>query len=96
VQISNFIGVFLARHASGTYAHHQEHYALSCSLWFSAPSFWMGGGLESRCVGRVYGADVAKQSHGTIRTVHTTYAAALKTTTHPKTRCKNHTLQLNI
>ena len=37
----------------------------------------MGGGLESRCVGRVY---------GTIRTVHTTYAAALKTTIHPKTR----------
>jgi len=29
---------------------------LSCSLWFSAPSFWMGGGRESRCVGRVYGA----------------------------------------
>ena len=26
----------------------------------------MGGGLESRCVGRVYGADGA----GTIRTVH--------------------------
>ena len=26
---------------------------LSCSMWFSAPSFWMGGGLESRCVGRV-------------------------------------------
>jgi len=24
----------------------------------------------------------------TIRTVHTTYAAALKTTTHPKTRCR--------
>jgi len=24
---------------------------------------------------------------GTIRTVHTTHAAALKTTTHPKTRC---------
>ena len=21
--------------------------------------FWVGGGLESRCVGRVYGADVA-------------------------------------
>ena len=20
---------------------------LSCSVWFSAPSFWMGGGLES-------------------------------------------------
>ena len=27
-------------------------------------------------------------SHGTIRTVHTTYAAALKTTTHPQTRCR--------
>ena len=22
---------------------------LSCSIWFSAPSFWVGGGLESRC-----------------------------------------------
>jgi len=41
---------------------------LSCSIWFSAPSFWMGGGLESCCVGRVYGADGAV--HGTIRTVH--------------------------
>ena len=30
---------------------------LSYSIWFSAPSFWMGGGLESRCVGRVYGVD---------------------------------------
>jgi len=29
---------------------------LSCSIWFSAPSFWMGGGLESRWVGHVYGA----------------------------------------
>jgi len=41
---------------------------LSCSIWFSVPSFWMGGGLVSRCVGRVYGADGAV--HGTIRTVH--------------------------
>jgi len=32
---------------------------LSCSIWFSAPSFWMGGGLESLCVGREYGADGA-------------------------------------
>ena len=32
---------------------------LSCSTWFSAPSFWMGGGLERRCVGRVNGADGA-------------------------------------
>ena len=48
---------------------------LSCSVWFSAPSFWMGGGLESPCVGCVCGA-------------HTTYVAALKTTTRPKTRCR--------
>jgi len=32
---------------------------LSCNIWFSAPSFWMDGGLESRCVGRVYGSDGA-------------------------------------
>ena len=52
MQLGNFIDVFLARHVSGTYR-------LSCSIWFSAPSFWMGGGLESRCVGRVCGADGA-------------------------------------
>jgi len=56
MQQGNFIDVFLARHVSGTYAHHHEHQMLSCSIWFSAPSFWMGGGLDSRCVGRVYGA----------------------------------------
>ena len=32
---------------------------LGCSIWFSAPSFWMSGGLESCCVGRVYGAEGA-------------------------------------
>ena len=32
---------------------------LSCSIWFSVPSFWMGGGLESRYVGRICGADGA-------------------------------------
>jgi len=32
---------------------------LSCSIWFSAPNFWIGGGLESRCLGRVYGVDGA-------------------------------------
>jgi len=32
---------------------------LSCGVWFSAPNFWMGGGLESPCIGRVYGADGA-------------------------------------
>jgi len=36
---------------------------LSCSIWFSAPSFWMGGGIESRCVGHVYGADSALRLH---------------------------------
>jgi len=36
---------------------------LSYSLWFSAPSFWMGGGLESRCVGRVYGVDGTARHH---------------------------------
>jgi len=51
---------------------------LSCSIWFSAPRIWMGGGLDSRCVGRVYGTD------GAVRT----YAAAFKTTIHPKTRCR--------
>jgi len=55
---------------------------LSCSIWFSAPSFWMGGGLESRCLGRVYGAD------GAVR-LGKAPTAALKTTTHTKTRCRN-------
>jgi len=59
MQKRNFIDILLARHVSGTYAHHQEHLMLSCSVWFSAPSFWMGGGLECRSVGRVYGADGA-------------------------------------
>ena len=80
MQQGNFINVFLARHVSGIYVHHQEHWMLCCSIWFSAPSFWMGGVLESRCVGRVYGADGA---------VLSTHAAALKTTTHPKIRCRN-------
>jgi hypothetical protein len=60
MQQGNFIDVFLARHVSGTYAHHQEHQTLSCSIRFSGPSFWMGGGLESRCVGRVCCADGAR------------------------------------
>ena len=68
---------------------------LSCSIWFSALSFWMGGGLESRGVGCVDGAVrgscvgcgwCCAQHH--LRTLHTTHAAALKTTNHPKTRCR--------
>jgi len=50
MRLGNFIVVFLARHVSGTYAHLQEYLILSCSIWFSAPSIWMGGGLESHCV----------------------------------------------
>jgi len=57
MQLGNFIYIFLALHVSGTYARHQEHYMLSCSIWFSAPSFWKGGGLESGRVGCVCGAD---------------------------------------
>ena len=34
----------------------------------------------------VYSADGAV--HGTVHTIHTTHAAALKTTTHPKTQCR--------
>jgi len=67
MQLGNFIDVFLARHVSGTYAHHQEHKMLRCSIWSSAPSFWMGDGLESRCLGCVYGADSAVLLHGTAR-----------------------------
>jgi len=44
----------------------------------------MGGGLDSRCVGRVYGADGA-----VLHTAPSTpYTATVKTTTHPKTQCR--------
>ena len=39
MQQGNFIDVFLARHVSCTYAHHEECLMLSCSIWFSAPGF---------------------------------------------------------
>jgi len=41
--------------------------------------------------GRLFSTQVTRgvwMVHGTICTVHTNYAAALKTTTHPKTRCR--------
>jgi len=51
----------------------------------------MGGAPDSRCVGRVYGLD------GAIQTVHTTHAAALRTTPFiQKFGAENHMLQLNI
>jgi len=38
MQQGNLIDVFSALHVSGAYAHHREHYILSCSIWFSALS----------------------------------------------------------
>jgi len=69
---------------------------LCCSIWFSVPSFWMGGGLESRCVGHVYGAD------GTVRgmTPSAPYTRSTQRLSRPpsiqKLGTENHMLQLNI
>jgi len=57
----------------------------------------MGGGLESRCVGRVYGANGAV--NGTIRTVHRTVRPMQRLSRPPpiqKLGAENHMLQLNI
>jgi len=55
---------------------------VSCSIWFSATSFWMGGGFESRCVGRVYGADGAVRlaRHHPHRTYHSPGACTIEVT----------------
>jgi len=52
----------------------------------------MDSGLESRCVGRVYGEDGAV--HDTIRTVNATYTAALKTN-HPSKNSVQNTVCCN-
>jgi len=52
MQLGNYTDAFLARRVSGTYAHHQEYWMLSCSIWFSAPSFWMGGGRPTQQLSR--------------------------------------------
>jgi hypothetical protein len=69
---------------------------LSCSVWFSALSFWMGGGLESRSVGRVYGADGAVPC----RAPSAPYTRPTQRLSGPppiyKLGAENHTLQLNI
>jgi len=57
---------------------------LSCSIWFCAPSFWMGGGLEIRCVGHVYGADGAL------------WQRLSRPPPIQKLGAENHMLQLNI
>jgi len=60
---------------------------LSCSIWFSAPRFWMSGGLESRCVGRVYGGDGAVR----VATQRLSRPPPIQ-----KLCAENHMLQLNI
>ena len=71
---------------------------LSCSIWFSAPSFWMGCGLESRCVGRVYGADGAVRLSR--RAPLAPYTRPMQRLSRPqpiqKLGAENHMLQLNI
>jgi hypothetical protein len=64
---------------------------LSCSVWFSAPSFWMSGGLESRCVGSVYVADGAVRRHHPHRTQRLSSPPPIQ-----KLGALNHMLQLNI
>jgi len=64
---------------------------LSCSVWFSAPSLWMGGGLESRCVGRVYGADGVERRHHPHRTQRLSRPPPIH-----KLGAENHMLQLDI
>jgi len=54
--------------------------------------FWMGGGLENRCVSCVYGADGAVLLHGTIRTVQ----RLSRPPPIQKLGAENHMLQLNI
>jgi len=71
---------------------------LSCSIQFSAPSLWMGGGLDSRCVGHVYGAD------GAVRlgcmAPSAPYIRPMQRLSRPppiqKLGVENHMLQLNI
>ena len=63
MQQSNSIKAFLPRRVSGTYAHHQEHQMYSCSIWVSAPSFWIGGGLDRRCAVRIVPCTAPSASH---------------------------------
>ena len=64
---------------------------LSCSIWFSAPSFWMGGGLERCYIGHVYVADGAPPAP---------YTRPMQWLSRPppihKLGAENHMLQLNI
>jgi len=62
---------------------------LSCSIWFSAPRFWMGGGLVSHCVRCVYGTD------GAVRVARPTQRLS-RPPPIQKLGAENHTVQLNI
>jgi len=64
---------------------------LSCSVWFSAPSLWMGGGLESCCVGRVYGADGAVRHHP--HRTHNLHSSSQNH--HPSTNSVQKTIRCN-
>jgi len=64
---------------------------------FSAPSFWMGGGLDSRCIDCVYGAD-GDMLRDTAP--YTPYTQPTQWLSRPppiqKLGAENHMLQLNI
>jgi len=67
---------------------------LSRSMWFSTPSFWKGGGLESRCVGRVCSAD------GAVRVIwhhphHTHDPRSGSQDHHPSTNSVQETIRCN-
>jgi len=67
---------------------------LSCTIWFSAPSLWMGGGLESCCAGRVYGADGARHRPHCTHDLHS--GSQDHHPSNHKLGAENRMLQLNI
>ena len=80
---------------------------LSCSLWFSALSFCIGGGLVSHCVGGVCGADIATATSKNSVQKTSSRTATSAPHTRPTERlsrpppikklgAENHMLQLNI
>jgi len=86
MQLGNFIDIFLARYVSGN-----TPIIRSITCWVAEYGFLhgvFGWVVVLRAAALVVCTVRMVQSHGTIRTVHTTYTAALKTTTHPKTPCR--------
>jgi len=47
-----------------------------------------GNTHRQKCCAKGIGKEWCRATHGTIRTVNTTYAAALMTTTHPQNWCR--------